>query len=121
MSSSLSPIVVDIVLQDLENKALASLKFIPPFYLRYVDDLILAIPPFLLNHTLDTFNSFYSRLQFTMEIGGDRINFLDITLISNNNYIIFDWYHKDTFSGRYLHFLSQHPLCQKKRHNNWLN
>jgi len=31
MGSPLSPTVADIVLQDLENKVLASLKFIPPF------------------------------------------------------------------------------------------
>jgi len=80
-----------------------------------VDDIILAIPPSFFNHTLDTFNSFHPRIQFTMEIAEDnKINFLDVTLISDNNFLIFDWYHKDTFSGRYLHFLSQHSLCQKR-------
>jgi len=39
----------------------------------------------------------------------DRLNFLDITLIINNNKIEFDWYHKLTFSGRYLNFLSHYP------------
>ena len=28
--------------------------------------------------------------------------------------IIFDWYRKPTFSGRFLNFFSQHPLCQKR-------
>jgi len=32
----------------------------------------------------------------------------------DNNFLIFDWFHKPTFSGRYLNFNSQHPLCQKK-------
>lgn len=50
-----------------------------------------------------------------MKIAEDnKINFLDVTLIFDNNFIIFDWHHKDTFSGRYLHFMSQHPLCQKR-------
>ena len=41
-------------------------------------------------------------------------NFLDITIINNNNLIEFDWYHKPTYSGRYLNFLSSHPLSQKR-------
>jgi len=49
-----------------------------------------------------------------MEIGGNSLNFLDVTLIKNNNKIEFDWFHKPTFSGRYLSFLSLHPITQKK-------
>ncbi|EFN74899.1 hypothetical protein EAG_11700, partial [Camponotus floridanus] len=41
-------------------------------------------------------------------------NFLEITIISDNNKLYFDWYHKPTFSSRYLNFLSQHPVCQKR-------
>jgi len=39
---------------------------------------------------------------------------VDITLILNNNFLIFDWYHKPTFSGRFLHYESRHPLCHKR-------
>ncbi|KYN16751.1 hypothetical protein ALC57_10948, partial [Trachymyrmex cornetzi] len=53
-------------------------------------------------------------IQFTMEVDDDRLNFLDVTLIINNNKIEFDWYHKLTFSGRYLNFLSHHPISQKR-------
>jgi len=50
-----------------------------------------------------------------MEEGVDgRLNFLDVTIISNNGFIQFDWFHKPTFSGRYLHFESRHPLCHKR-------
>ena len=31
-----------------------------------------------------------------------------------DNHLIFDWYHKPTFSGRYLNYFSQHPVCQKR-------
>ncbi|KYN27975.1 hypothetical protein ALC57_02611 [Trachymyrmex cornetzi] len=37
-----------------------------------------------------------------------------VLIINNNNTSEYDWYHKPTFSGRYLNFLSQHPLSQKK-------
>jgi hypothetical protein len=53
-------------------------------------------------------------MQFTLEIGGDKINFLDVTVIKKNNLLELDWYHKPTFSGRYLNFLSAHPLSQKR-------
>lgn len=81
MGSPLSPIVADIVLQDIESRALKILRFTPPFYFRYVDDVILAVPPRLLNHTLDTFNSFHPRIQFTTEIGdNNKLSFLDTLL-----------------------------------------
>jgi len=42
------------------------------------------------------------------------LNFLDITLIKNNNKIEFDWFYKPTFSGRYLNFLSLYSITQKR-------
>jgi len=59
-----------------------------------------------------------TRLQFSMEIGGYRINFLD-TIIKNNyiiknNKLIFDYHHKQTYLGRYLNFLSRYFLYQKR-------
>ncbi|XP_071653840.1 uncharacterized protein [Temnothorax longispinosus] len=115
MGSPLSPMAADIVLQDLETIALATLKYIPPFYKRYIDDITLAAPLAFLQHTLDVFNSFHPRLKFTIEIGeNDTLNFLEITMILNNNRLTFDWFHKPTFSGRYLNFFSQHPACQKE-------
>jgi len=44
MGSPLSPIMAEMVLQDLEKKALNLLKIDIPFYHRYVDDVALAIP-----------------------------------------------------------------------------
>ncbi|KYN42687.1 hypothetical protein ALC56_02887 [Trachymyrmex septentrionalis] len=62
---------------------------------------------------VNTFNSFHSRLKFTNEIGRDRLDFLDISLIKKRNSLVKNWYHKPTFSGRYLNYFSRHPLCQK--------
>lgn len=115
MGSTLSPIIADITLQNLVMRAVETLPFNLPFYYRYVDEIALVTPSFMLNVVLDTFNSFHPRLQFTLEEGVDnRLDFLDVTMILNNNFLTFDWYHKPTFSGRYLHFESRHPLCHKK-------
>jgi len=49
MGSPLSPIIAEIVLQDLEKKALGLLSIEIPFYHRYVDDIALAAPRHKIN------------------------------------------------------------------------
>jgi len=82
----------------------------------YIDDIVLALSfENIDNIILTIFNSLYTRLQFTMEISFDnRLNFLDTTLIIDSHRIIFDTYHKTVFSGRFLIFHSNHPLCHKR-------
>ncbi|XP_018361974.1 PREDICTED: uncharacterized protein LOC108760480 [Trachymyrmex cornetzi] len=72
MGSPLSPIIADLVMEDLENYALERFGTEVPFYFRYVDDIVTAIPNHLINEFLKVFNSFHSRLQFTLEVGGNR-------------------------------------------------
>ncbi|KAL6416960.1 hypothetical protein ACFW04_014754 [Cataglyphis niger] len=86
MGSPLSSIIADIVLQDLKEKALTSLNFIPSFYLRYVDDIILSASLSAFEHILNVFNSFHSRLQFTMEIeNNNKLDFLTLKYLFNNH------------------------------------
>jgi len=112
MESPLSPIVADLVLQKLESTILNNLTYKPTFYYRYVDDIVLSVPLSQLNSLLEEFNSFHLRLKFTVEMGegGDRLNFLDLTIIKKDNSLIFDWFRKPTFLGRFLnyHSLSLH-------------
>ncbi|XP_025271021.1 uncharacterized protein LOC112639907 [Camponotus floridanus] len=115
MGSPLSPIIANIVMQNLESRALNTIKFTPPFYFRYVDDIITACPFNLVDHVLTIFNSFNPRLQFTIEVENNKtLSYLEITNISENNRLYFNWYHKPTYSSRYLNFHSQHPECQKR-------
>ena len=91
------------------------LKEIPLFYFRYVDDIITYIPHEKLDEILKIFNSFDDRLQFTHEIEvEDRISFLDVLIIKNENDALeTNWYHKATFFGRCLNYMSKHPKHQK--------
>jgi len=114
MGSPLSPIIADIVMEDIESQALKVLSCRLPIYYRYVDDIMLAIPHNKTTELLDTFNSFHPRLKFTIEIGGNKLDFLDVTVYNENNLLEFDIYRKPTFSGRTLNFHSKHPLSQKK-------
>jgi len=49
-----------------------------------------------------------------MEVGGDILNFLDITLIKRNGGLIFNLYKKPTFSNRFLNFYFHHPPLHKR-------
>jgi len=97
--------LTDIVLQDLEEKALSNINLNLSFYYRYVDDIILAAP---FNHStniLNIFNSFHNRLQFNIEFENNRnISFLDLLLNVVDNKIKIDWFHKKTFSARFLSY-----------------
>jgi len=114
MGSPLSPMVADLIMQSLELQTINNLSFVPIFYFRYVDDIALAAPSSYLNNLLTKFNSFHPRLKFTLEVGGDVLNFLDLTLIKKEGRLIFNWYRKPTFSGRFLNFHSHHPFLHKK-------
>jgi len=68
IGSPLSPILVDIVMQDLEEKAINNLNIDFPIYYRYVDDILLLTPDSKVNIILNTFNNIHKRLQFTVEL-----------------------------------------------------
>jgi len=67
----LSPIVADMIMQELQEITIGRLSVRLLFYFRYVDDIILAAPSESINDILKIFNSLHVRLQFTMEIGID--------------------------------------------------
>jgi len=61
-----------------------------------------------------TFNDYHNRIKFTIEFEENRsLSFLDLRLTITDNLIHIDWFHKKTFSGRFLSFYSSHPLCHK--------
>jgi len=115
MGSPLSPITADLVLRDLETRAIEKLPFELSLCRRYVDDILLAASFDQFNIILDMFNSFHVRLQFTLEMNiNNRINFLDVIIILDDQKISFDRYEKPTNTGRYINYHSQHPVSQKR-------
>ncbi|XP_039312984.1 uncharacterized protein LOC120359472 [Solenopsis invicta] len=86
MGSPLSPVIADIVMQDLESKVLNNINVILPFYVRYVDDIALAAPTEVVDNILNEFNGYHNRLQFTIERETNRsLNFLDTVIKVDNN------------------------------------
>jgi len=58
----------------LEKEVLDTFDFEMSFYYRYVDDIV-AVPTSKIDCIFKSFNSIYSRLQFTIEISHNTINF----------------------------------------------
>jgi len=114
MGSPLSPILADIVMDDLETHCLSKLDFNVHTFYRYVDDIFMIISANKLNLVLTTFNSYHPRLQFTHEVeNNNMLNFLNTSVIRDNGNIITNWFRKPTFSGRYINFYSNHPMQYK--------
>jgi Reverse transcriptase (RNA-dependent DNA polymerase) len=115
MGSSLSPILSDLVLEKLFDSQIPKLPFSNvPFLKKYVDDTITLIPKNQTQNCLDVFNSFHQSIQFTSENeNNQKINFLDMTLIRQENKIITNYYNKECSSNRILSFNSKHPFNMK--------
>jgi hypothetical protein len=117
MGSPLAPIMADLVMENLFDTKIPRLNFKPTISRKYVDDTIFSLPINELQNTLDSLNSFHSKIKFTFETEGEinqDIPFLDMRLIRQGNQsIITDWYSKPIASNRMLNFLSTHPFFQR--------
>lgn len=81
LGSRLTTIIVDLASMQLDTDIIPSLGFSIPIYYRYVDDILLSLPPDKINDTLQKFNSYHKRLKFTLELPtNNSSNFLDIVI-----------------------------------------
>ena len=68
MGSPISPIIADIVMQDLEENCLSNFDFTIPLYFRYFDDTLILILNKIIEIVTSVFNSYHDRLKFTYEV-----------------------------------------------------
>ena len=79
----ISPIISDIVIQDLEISCLSQIDFHIPIYLRCVDTFSI-IPANKIEFLVTLFNSYDGRLSFTYEIeNNNSLSFLNINPVRN--------------------------------------
>lgn len=111
MGSSASPIVADIVMEELLNVCIESCDIRPKILTKYVDDLFGICQISAVETILTKLNSFNPNIKFTMEKETNcKLAYLDTVVIrTDNKNIILDWYQKPTSSGRLVNFHSQHP------------
>lgn len=65
--SPMSPVIADLVLEILEEIILGKFMFEVPFFIRYVDDIVTAIPSNKIDLVVETFNTYNEKIQFTFE------------------------------------------------------
>jgi len=116
MGSPLSPVLCNIYLEHLENRAINSFITKPILFCRYVDDIFFVWPEGVCSieefHT--HLNAQSTDIKFTIEkeVNG-TIPFLDVLVKRNNHKLETEVYRKATDSGLYLQYDSNHPKAVK--------
>ena len=115
MGSPVSVSVANLVMEDIEERALTSFNIQLPFWKRYVDDTITAVPKEKVSELLDHLNSIEDSINFTVEIEkNSKIPFLDILLTHEaDGSVSTTVYRKATHTDKYLDYESHHPLSHK--------
>jgi len=110
MGSPASPIVADIVMEDLLDKCMQNLPVKPKLLTKYVDDIFAIVKKDQVENTLRELNNYHKNIKFTKEEeDNNELPYLDAKLIRINNKIKVNWYQKPTSSGRLINYFSKHP------------
>ena len=112
MGSSLGPVLVNIIVTELEDVVIK-----PPitngtikFYTRFVDDTLLIIKAENVKQVHIALNKFDKNLRFTVDMFKDKVpHFLDLELSPDGTSI----FRKDTSTGLYVNFTSFVPWAYR--------
>ena len=114
MGSPVSVVVAEIVMQTIEEQALATYSEKLPPWLRYVDDTITAVHKNKIDEFHEHLNKQNTSIQFTKEIEENgKIPFLDCLVTLENNTLRTTVYRKPTYTDRLLDQTSYNPTSHK--------
>ena len=107
MGSPVSVVVANLMMEDIEERALFTFHSPPRFWKRYVDDTCTALHPDLIEPFHSHLNSIEPCVQFTVEKESDgRLAFLDIQLVRGvDGTVTTSVYTKAAHTNQYLSFL----------------
>ena len=117
MGSPISPVLADLVMEEIEATTISTFSHPPKWWFRYVDDSHSCLRKDQVNEFHKHLNSINPNIQFTLELentNGQGLPFLDTITTRRGTAIQVDVYRKPTHTHRYLDFLSCHPLCHKR-------
>ena len=115
MGSPVSVVVAEIVMQNIEELALATYKRTLPLWLRYVDDTFTAVHKDEIDDFHEHLNGQNADIQFTKEIEENgKIPFLDCLVTRDNNKLRTTIYRKPTHTDRLLNRCQQLPAPYKR-------
>ncbi|BHF62100.1 hypothetical protein SprV_0100508100 [Sparganum proliferum] len=114
MGSTVSGLVAELVLQELEK--IAFIQHEPVFWRRYVDDTFVIVKKDMLQHFHSLLNSVFPDIKFTREEEQEQqLPFLDVLVRRNpNGELETTVYRKATNTTQLLSFHSNHPVAQKR-------
>ncbi|BHF58640.1 hypothetical protein SprV_0100159300 [Sparganum proliferum] len=114
MSSPISSLVVELVLQELEKVAFSHCK--PAFWRRYVDDTFAIIEKDKLSISQDLLDSTFPDIQFTREDEeAEKLPFLDVLVTRTPaGKLSITVYRKATNTTQVLNYHSNHPFVHKQ-------
>ena len=114
MGSPFSVVVAEIVMQHVEERALATCRQMIPLWLRYVYDTFTAVHKDEIDVFHDHLNKQNADIQFTKEIEENgKVPFLDCLVSCDNNELHTTVYRKPTHTDRLLDESSYSPTSQK--------
>ncbi|XP_073231504.1 uncharacterized protein [Porites lutea] len=114
MGSPVSVVVAEIVMQHVEERALATCRQTIPLWLRYVDDTFTAVHKDEIDAFHDHLNEQSADIQFTKEIEENgKLPFLDCLVSRDNNELRATVYRKPTHTDRLLDESSYNPTSHK--------
>ena len=120
MGSPVSAVIAELVMEEIEEKALASAPVKPRWWRRYVDDSNACLKSESIRVFHSHLNSINPHIQFTIEMPttvaeGQTIAFLDTsTTVSASGQVEVGVYRKPTHTNKYLAFASHSPAQSKR-------
>ena len=117
MGSPISPVLAELVMDEIEETAISQLPHPPKWWFRYVDDSHSCLKKDQVDEFHKHLNSINPNIQFTLELentNGQGLPFLDTITSRRGTEIQVDVYRKPIHADRYLNFFSRHPLCHKR-------
>ena len=117
MGSPISPVLADLVMEDIEETAISTFPYTPKWWFRYVDDSYSCLKKDQVDEFHKHLNSINPNIQFTLELennNGQGLPFLDTITSRRGTEIHVDVHKKPTHTDRYLNFSSCHPLYHKR-------
>ena len=115
MGSPVSMMVADMVMENIEQRALTSFSHPPIFWKRYVDDTCVTLLPSMVESFHQHVNSIEPSIQFTVEMESNGcLPFLDILITRDSDGSLSTTvYRKQTHTDQCLQFASHHPSSHK--------
>ena len=113
--SPVSATIANLVMEYIEESAIATATHPPRWWYRYVDDSHACLKKDYLQEFHDHLNSVNPNIQFTKELEKDNgLSFLDTTITRERGRIQVSVYRKPTHRDKYLDYNSHHPSQHKR-------